>query len=145
MLNKIIATIKDENCCTPTAQPTIGQEQAEAAATLFAALADPTRLGILNLLAESRSEVCVCDITGSFKLGQPTISHHLRILKEAGMVTGDKRGKWVYYSLVAGKAEELRSILAQVLKTEPVGAALSCDKNRRMTEHPPTIAIKSIV
>jgi ArsR family transcriptional regulator len=122
MLNKVIATIQNEECCTPTTQPTIGQEQAEAAATLFAALADPTRLGILNLLAESRSEVCVCDITGSFKLGQPTISHHLRILKEAGMVTGDKRGKWVYYSLVPGKAEELRNILTQVLKPQVLSA-----------------------
>jgi ArsR family transcriptional regulator len=105
-----------DNCCTPLYQPQISREQAENAAVLFAALADPTRLSILNMLAASHTEVCVCDITGSFQLGQPTISHHLRILKEAGLVSGDKRGKWVYYSLVQSKAAEVKAMLQKVLE-----------------------------
>ena len=106
-----------EQCCAPAFHPTLSREQAQQVATLFAALADPHRLSILNLLAESRAEVCVCDITSSFKLGQPTISHHLRILKEAGLVESDKRGKWVYYYLVKHKAEEVKTLLDQVTST----------------------------
>lgn len=112
---KSIPVIQSENCCQPTAQPTISREQTRIAAELFAALADPTRLAILNMLAGSASEVCVCDITSSFPLGQPTISHHLRLLKEAGLVKGDKRGKWVYYSLVERKLSEVRAVFDTVL------------------------------
>ncbi len=114
MKKKIVALIQSETCCTPTNSPSINREQAESAATLFAALAEPSRLSILNLLAASQEDVCVCDITESFKLGQPTISHHLRILKEAGLVTGDKRGKWVYYSVVKSKYMEVQTLLEQV-------------------------------
>jgi len=115
MEKKNLPIIQNETCCTPTTRSAIGKEQAESAATLFAALAEPTRLTILNLLAESQGEVCVCDLTESFNLGQPTISHHLRILKEAGLVTGDKRGKWVYYALVKNKKEEIVTLLERVL------------------------------
>jgi ArsR family transcriptional regulator len=123
MLKELTLTTKNQenvanngdNCCTPLYQPQISREQAESAAILFAALADPTRLSILNMLAASHAEVCVCDITGSFQLGQPTISHHLRILKEAGLVSGDKRGKWVYYSLVSAKVAEVKAMLQKVL------------------------------
>ncbi len=112
-MEKQIATIQ-ESCCVPTVQPVFKAEEAENISHLFAALADSTRISILNLLAQSREAVCVCDITGSFKLGQPTISHHLRILKEAGLITGDKRGKWVHYSLVEGRVEEAKALLSQV-------------------------------
>lgn len=110
----------EEACCVPAAKPTLEAAQAKSTATFFAALADETRLTILNLLAESQGEVCVCDITDSFKQKQPTISHHLRILKEAGLVTDDKRGKWVYYSLVKGKTDEIKDTLDKVLSVSAV-------------------------
>lgn len=105
----------DDAYCEPTVRLTLNSKQTDYAKQLFAALADETRLTILNLLAESDGEVCVCDITASFKLGQPTISHHLKILRDAGFIKGEKRGKWVYYSLVAGRAEEVEKVLDRVL------------------------------
>ncbi|MEI6046184.1 MAG: metalloregulator ArsR/SmtB family transcription factor [Chloroflexota bacterium] len=104
-------------CCKSTIQPALNQTQAEQAANLFAALADPTRLTILNLLAKSQGEVCVCDITASFKLGQPTISHHLKILRDVGLITGDRRGKWVYYSLVRSQVASAKNLIQEVVGT----------------------------
>jgi ArsR family transcriptional regulator len=117
MIKKLIATIQNETCCTPANRPMVESGQIESAAQLFAALADSTRLGILNLLAQNPEEVCVCDITDSFKLGQPTISHHLKILREAGLVMGVKRGKWVHYSLIKEKYHEVQAILERVYNT----------------------------
>lgn len=110
-------TVTQLDCCEPSTQRKLPQEQFDQRARLFAALADPTRLAILHLLAssESNGEVCVCDITASFTQGQPTISHHLRLLREAGLIVGDKRGKWVYYSLVRSRLEEIKQILDQMV------------------------------
>ncbi|MBN9392306.1 MAG: winged helix-turn-helix transcriptional regulator [Chloroflexi bacterium] len=108
----------DEACCVPTlVEPALGAKQARKAADIFNALADPTRLTILSLIARSeRGEACVCDLTASFNMGQPSISHHLKILKDADLIQGDKRGKWVYYSLVTGRDEEIKGLLDTVLK-----------------------------
>jgi ArsR family transcriptional regulator, arsenate/arsenite/antimonite-responsive transcriptional repressor len=102
------------SCCTPAAQPTITGNQAKSAAELFKAFADETRLGILSLLAQSDGEVCVCDITDSFQLGQPTISHHLKILRDAGLISADKRGKWVYYSLVRDRVQHVQHLVEEL-------------------------------
>lgn len=117
--NKRIVVMADptESCCDCVSNftPSITTAQAEETAKLFAALADSTRLTILSMLgAAEMGEVCVCDITSSFNLGQPTISHHLRILRDAGLVRGDKRGKWVYYSLVKDKIEEAQKLLTSI-------------------------------
>ncbi|MDB5081627.1 MAG: hypothetical protein JWP00_3551 [Chloroflexi bacterium] len=104
-----------EACCTPAAPPPLNRAQTEQAASLFSALADPTRLTILGMLIASQDEVCVCDITASFNLGQPTISHHLRILREAGLINGDKRGKWVYYSPVLSNVEKVKALMSTLL------------------------------
>lgn len=69
------------------------------AASLFKALGDPHRLTILAMLAREADEVCVCDFTSALPLNQPTVSHHLRVLREAGLVTSERRGTWVYYRL----------------------------------------------
>ena len=117
MEKKLLPVIQTEPeaCCGPAVRPNIQRQEAEKAAAMFAALADPTRLAILNLLTGSESsEVCVCDITDSFSLGQPTISHHLRILREAGLITGEKRGKWVYYSPVNSKIAEVKHLLEKI-------------------------------
>ncbi|HEX2909292.1 MAG TPA: metalloregulator ArsR/SmtB family transcription factor [Chloroflexia bacterium] len=113
-MKKELKVIQEE-CCTPLPISPENQAQVKVAADLLAALADPTRLSILNMLLLNQGDVCVCDITASFTLGQPTISHHLRILREAGLITGDKRGKWVYYAPVLARIEELKGLLNNLL------------------------------
>ncbi|MCL4459163.1 MAG: metalloregulator ArsR/SmtB family transcription factor [Chloroflexi bacterium] len=95
--------------------PGLGGAEAEAYARLLKALADETRLRILSLLSKYEGEVCVCEIGENFALGQPTISHHLRILREAGLISGQKRGPWVYYFLNREKGAWLKKVLAEVL------------------------------
>jgi ArsR family transcriptional regulator, arsenate/arsenite/antimonite-responsive transcriptional repressor len=74
----------------------MGVEQSEKVAALLKALADPVRLRLMSLIAAA-DEACVCDLTSTFTVSQPTISHHLRILREAGLVEAERRGTWVYY------------------------------------------------
>ncbi len=99
-------------CSAPLiAEPLSGAEAHDFAAT-FKALADPTRLRLLSLIASRRGgEACVCDLTEPVRLSQPTVSHHLRILADAGLVAGERRGKWVYYALVPGALEALAGVL----------------------------------
>jgi ArsR family transcriptional regulator len=85
-------------------------------AGLFKALGDPVRLGILATLARNGHEVCVCDFTSGFDLNQSTISHHLKILKDAGLVMSVRRGTWGYYSLVPNVHERLGAALATTFK-----------------------------
>ena len=82
-------------------------EAAEELAATFKALADPTRVAIVNRLA-CGEECCVCDLTDTFELSQPTVSHHLRVLREAGLVESERRGTWGYYRLVPEAIERLR-------------------------------------
>ena len=83
---------------------------AERLAGVFKALADPTRVAIVNRLSKADT-VCVCDLTAAFELSQPTISHHLRILRDAGLVESSRRGTWAYYRLVPDSVRELRHTL----------------------------------
>ena len=85
---------------------------AEDLAAIFKALADPTRVAIVNRLG-SAPEVCVCDLTAAFELSQPTISHHLRVLRDAGLVESDERGRWAYYRLVPEAIERLSHVFTQ--------------------------------
>lgn len=85
-------------CCAPLAQAPLGQEEAEDLARRLKALADPGRLRLLSLLlAAPNGEACTCDLTGPLGLSQPTVTHHLKKLAEAGLVTGERRGVWTYY------------------------------------------------
>ena len=97
-------------CCGPDVAP-LPTEDAENAARLFKALADPTRVAIVNRLAAA-PEVCVCDLTAAFDLSQPTISHHLKVLREVGLVASTRRGTWGYYRLVPEALDALRGALA---------------------------------
>ena len=81
-------------------------------AALFKVLGDETRLEIVGLLAAAGGELCVCEIEPRFDLSQPTISHHLRLLREAGVVTAERRGTWVYYGLDPKRVEEIREFCA---------------------------------
>jgi len=96
-------------CCGPEASP-LDLREREQLASRFKALADPTRVAIVNLLSAG-DEVCVCHLTDTFELSQPTISHHLRILREAGLVEASRRGTWAYYRLVPESIEALQSSL----------------------------------
>jgi ArsR family transcriptional regulator len=85
-------------CCAPLSAGPLSMEQAEQVAPLLKALADPVRLRLMSLVASRPGgEACVCDLNEAFDLSQPTISHHLKVLREAGLVDRDKRGVWVYY------------------------------------------------
>ena len=96
-------------CCGPATEPLPEEATAELAAQ-FKALADPTRVAIVNQLAAA-DEVCVCVLNERFDLSQPTISHHLKVLREAGLVEANRRGTWAYYRLVPEAVESLRAAL----------------------------------
>jgi ArsR family transcriptional regulator len=105
---KSIATLP-AICCGPATEPLAVHERDQLAAQ-FKALADPTRVAIVNHLS-SGEEVCVCNLVDSFDLSQPTISHHLKILRQAGLVESTRRGTWAYYRLVPEALEALRGAL----------------------------------
>src|ERR687895_98414 len=98
-------------CCAPLAAPVISDEEAEATAELFRALADPARVRVLNILATSEEPVCVCNLVDPLGLSQPTVSHHLKKLVDAGLLEREQRGRWAYYSLKAEAAERLAGLL----------------------------------
>lgn len=96
-------------CCGPSTPP-LARDEAEALATRFRALADPARVAIVNRLAAA-DEVCVCDLNAALDLSQPTVSHHLRVLREAGLVESSRRGTWAFYRLVPEAVDALRQSL----------------------------------
>ena len=96
-------------CCGPETPPLSVAERDQLAAR-FKALADPTRVAIVNSLSAA-DEVCVCNLTETFELSQPTISHHLKVLREAGLVESSRRGTWAYYRLVPEAIAALRGAL----------------------------------
>ena len=100
-------------CCAPLLNKPITARQAADLARLLKALADPTRLRLVSMVAaHDGGEACVCDLTGPLGLTQPTISHHLKILVDAGIFTRDKRGVWAYYALVPSAFDALSAVLS---------------------------------
>lgn len=87
----------EQGCCAPLAAEPLTSEQSVDLATAFKALGDPVRLRLLSLITSAQGESCVCDLTAAFDLTGPTISHHLKVLREAGLVGSERRGTWVYY------------------------------------------------
>jgi len=99
-------------CCTPLLREPITADQAAGLARLLKALADPTRLRLVSMVAaHGGGEACVCELTEPLGLTQPTISHHLKILVDAGIFTRDKRGVWAYYALVPSALDALSAVL----------------------------------
>jgi ArsR family transcriptional regulator len=99
-------------CCTPVRTDVLDEGQAELLAHSFAALADPIRLRLLSHIAASDDvEVCACDLVEPSGRSQPTVSHHMKILVDAGLVEREKRGLWVWYRLVPSRLDALRSVL----------------------------------
>ncbi|MFF1384052.1 ArsR/SmtB family transcription factor [Arthrobacter sp. NPDC058288] len=105
----------DDACCAPSGQPVLSAEDARRKALVFKALSDPNRLRLLSIVKSGGSgEACVCDLTEPLDLGQPTVSHHLKILVDAGLLHREKRGTWAYYSLVPGAMEQTAGLLASL-------------------------------
>ena len=102
-----------EACSTPLVREPVDEGAAPGLAQVFRALGDPVRLRLVSLIgAHQGGEACVCELTGAFDLTQPTISHHLRILREAGIIGCERRGTWVYYRLVPAALERVAALLA---------------------------------
>jgi ArsR family transcriptional regulator, arsenate/arsenite/antimonite-responsive transcriptional repressor len=98
-------------CCTPLTRAPLGEAEAAAAVLVLKALADPVRLRLLSLIgAHAGGEACVCDLTVPFDLTGPTISHHLKVLREAGLIQSQRRGTWVYYRVVPAALASLASL-----------------------------------
>ena len=97
-------------CCAPLSSE-LDEADADQLAHAFSALADPVRLRLLSLIA-SADEVCACDLTGPVQRSQPTVSHHTKVLAEAGLIVGEKRGRWVYWRVVPDRVAALRSCLS---------------------------------
>lgn len=102
-------------CCVPSGKPALSAEEAQQKALVFKALADPNRLRLLSIVSAGESSAsCVCDLTEPLGLSQPTVSHHLKVLVEAGLLNREKRGTWAYFSLVPGALEAVGATLVSL-------------------------------
>jgi ArsR family transcriptional regulator len=102
-------------CCAPLTQEPLSPEQAERIAPLVKALADPVRLRLMSLVAAHEGgEACVCDLNDAFELSQPTISHHLKVLHQVGLLDRTKRGVWVYYAIRTQALADVAKLLGAV-------------------------------
>src|SRR3954447_13767704 len=113
MARRSLATLTEPAvCCPPISAAPLAETDAAELARAFAALGDPARLRILSLLASAADgEVCVCDLVDPVGRSQPTVSHHLKVLGDSGLIEGDKRGRWVWYRIVPSRLAELRRVL----------------------------------
>lgn len=102
-----------EPCCPPLTREPLSSDRVADLARMFKALGDPVRLRMLGLIAgREGGEACVCDISPAFDLSQPTVSHHLKVLREAGLLDCERRGTWVYYRVIPAALEQLSALLA---------------------------------
>jgi ArsR family transcriptional regulator len=104
-----IAVIADEACC-PVLSSSLSEDQAADLARVFAALADPVRLRLLSIVA-AEDEVCSCELEAPLGKSQPTVSHHTKALAEAGLIVGDKRGRWMWWRIVPERLDMIRNVL----------------------------------
>jgi ArsR family transcriptional regulator len=103
--------VVSESCCAPVMQAPLGEADAEELAGAFKVLADPVRLRLLSLIAARDGETCACELVNVLDRSQPTISHHLSVLHDAGLLSREKRGRWVWYRTVPTRIEALRDSL----------------------------------
>jgi ArsR family transcriptional regulator len=105
-------------CCAPLNSAPLDADEAARLAHVLKALAEPARLRLLSLIgSHDGGEACVCDLTGAFDLTAPTISHHLKVLREAGLITADRRGTWVYYRLAPAALADLAGLFTPALES----------------------------
>ncbi|MFG2851408.1 ArsR/SmtB family transcription factor [Streptomyces mirabilis] len=116
---EVLGRDADGACCQGLASAPLAEDQAVELAKAFKALGDPVRLRLLSMIASLEGgEVCVCELTPAFELSQPTISHHLKLLRQAGLIDCERRGTWVYYWVLPGVLDRLGAFLTT---PEPVG------------------------
>lgn len=109
-----VATVQGEPCCAPLAEFPLGADEADTLARALKALADPARLRILSLIAAAPDgEICVCELPAPLGLSQPTVSHHLKVLVEAGYLSRTKRGTWAWFRLIPGSLDAVTRPLAE--------------------------------
>ena len=101
-----------EPCCEPVVYPDVERHQAERMAAISKALGDPVRLQLVDVLRKHAGKVCVCELVPLFELSQPTISHHLKVLRDAGVVDSERRGLWAYYYVIPDALEEFSGWLS---------------------------------
>lgn len=112
--NRVDEMVDEGRCCVPAGAPAMSAERAEELSRQFKAIADPNRLRLVSLISASdENEACVCDLTEPLNLGQPTVSHHLKILVDAGILHREKRGVWAYFSIVPGALDALAGVLTE--------------------------------
>jgi ArsR family transcriptional regulator len=99
-------------CCEPVVHPEVERQQAERMATIAKALSDPIRLQLVDVLRKHAGKVCVCELVPLFEQSQPTISHHLKVLRDAGLVDSERRGLWAYYYVLPDALKELSQWLS---------------------------------
>jgi ArsR family transcriptional regulator, arsenate/arsenite/antimonite-responsive transcriptional repressor len=104
------AGVKADACCPPITSAQLSEAEARELGALFAALSDPVRLRLLSIVA-SEGEVCSCNLEGPLGKSQPTISHHTRVLADAGLIVGERRGRWMWWRVEPGTIERLRGSL----------------------------------
>jgi ArsR family transcriptional regulator, arsenate/arsenite/antimonite-responsive transcriptional repressor len=105
---------KQASCCTDLTSAPLDEDRAVELAAVFKALGDPVRLRLLSMIASrAGGEVCVCELTPAFELSQPTISHHLKLLRQAGLIDCERRGTWVYYWLIPQTTDMLAALLSR--------------------------------
>ncbi len=103
---------KGEICCEPVVFPEVDAEKARRLALVGKALSDPIRIQLLDVLRRHAGKACVCELVPLFDVSQPTVSHHLKVLRDAGLVGSEKQGLWVYYYVLPGALDELTSWLS---------------------------------
>ncbi len=101
-----------ERCCEPVVYPEVERQQAEQLARVAKALGDPVRLQLVDVLRKHAGKVCVCELVPLFDLGQPTVSHHLKVLRQAGIVGSERQGLWAYYYVIPDALKELSGWLS---------------------------------
>src|SRR3954449_2155314 len=101
-----------ECCCEPVVYPDVERQQAERMASIAKALGDPVRVQLVDVLRKHAGKVCVCELVPLFELSQPTVSHHLKVLRDAGLVGSERRGLWAYYYVIPDALEELSEWLS---------------------------------
>jgi ArsR family transcriptional regulator len=124
MSNQSEAVAVSAPCCSPLVREPLTQDWAGDLARMFKALGDPVRLRLLSMVAShAGGEACVCDLTPAFDLSQPTISHHLKVLREAGLLECERRGTWVFYWVVPAALAQLAAVLGPAELTVPAELA----------------------
>lgn len=111
MASRSRAVVDPVACCPPVRSDPLDEHQADLLARSFAALADPVRLRLLSFITSATDDVCACDLVEPSGRTQPTVSHHMKILVDAGLVTREKRGLWVWYRAVPARLDALRTVL----------------------------------